>query len=94
MDALISGGVARTASTDVPAVASPVRPTTGTKPEQHPVPALPRGDEVLKLDINLIERSPLQPRTEFDPEHLKELADSIKQRGVIQPLLVRARRAA
>ena len=54
--------------------------------------AAPRGDEVLRLDINAIERSPFQPRTEFDPEHLKELADSIKQRGVIQPLLVRARR--
>lgn len=30
-----------------------------------------------------------QPRTEFDPEELQELADSIKENGVLQPLLVR-----
>ena len=106
LDALITGGVVRSVAAESPHVAAPVPPAAGTsraqrdaegqggKPEQIPTPAPPRGDEVLKLDINLIERSPLQPRTEFDPEHLKELADSIKQRGVIQPLLVRARRAA
>jgi ParB family chromosome partitioning protein len=41
------------------------------------------------LGIDAIERSPFQPRTEFDPEQIRELASSIKQRGVIQPLLVR-----
>ena len=41
------------------------------------------------LGIDTIERSRFQPRTDFDPEQLRELADSIKQRGVIQPLLVR-----
>jgi ParB family chromosome partitioning protein len=53
------------------------------------VPA-PSGDNIRHIPIEKIDRSRFQPRTEFDPEHLKELADSIKQRGVIQPLLVRA----
>ncbi len=88
LDALISGGVVRSVAAEVPHVEVSVRPPTITPV----VTAAPRGDEVLRLDINAIERSPFQPRTEFDPEHLKELADSIKQRGVIQPLLVRARR--
>jgi ParB family chromosome partitioning protein len=87
LDALISGGVVRSVAAESPHVEVPVRPTAVT-------PAIPRGDEVLHLDINAIERSPFQPRSDFDPEHLKELADSIKQRGVIQPLLVRARRGA
>ena len=91
LDALISGGVVRSVAAEVPHVEASVRPAAVSS---APVTATdaPRGNEILLLDINLIERSPFQPRTEFDPEHLKELADSIKQRGVIQPLLVRSRR--
>jgi ParB family chromosome partitioning protein len=33
--------------------------------------------------------SPLQPRTTFIPEHLAELVDSIRENGIIQPLIVR-----
>ncbi|MFT4550646.1 MAG: ParB family chromosome partitioning protein [Verrucomicrobiales bacterium] len=33
--------------------------------------------------------SPLQPRTEFEPEQLQELVDSIREHGIIQPLIVR-----
>jgi len=43
------------------------------------------------VDINLIQPSRFQPRTEFDPEALAELAASIKAQGVLQPLLVRPR---
>lgn len=42
-----------------------------------------------KADIQLIDISPFQPRTEFDEEALQALADSIKEKGVLQPLLVR-----
>jgi ParB family chromosome partitioning protein len=38
---------------------------------------------------NVIVPSPLQPRKNFKPEELNELVDSIKERGVIQPLIVR-----
>ena len=44
---------------------------------------------VAEIDINLIEANPFQPRTEFDQEALEELAQSIKEQGVIQPVTVR-----
>jgi ParB family chromosome partitioning protein len=39
--------------------------------------------------ISQIETNPFQPRTEFDKEALLELADSIKELGIIQPITVR-----
>ena len=44
---------------------------------------------VAEIDINLIETNPFQPRTDFDEEALRELAQSIKEQGVIQPVTVR-----
>ena len=44
---------------------------------------------VAEIDINLIEANPFQPRTEFDETALAELAQSIKEQGVIQPVTVR-----
>lgn len=44
---------------------------------------------VQHLAVDLLEPSPFQPRQEMAEEALKELADSIAQRGVLQPLLVR-----
>lgn len=41
------------------------------------------------VSVEMIERNPFQPRKDFDPEQLNELADSIRQHGVLQPLLVR-----
>lgn len=54
---------------------------------------LPAGieqDEFGKLWINpeLLRPNPYQPRQEFDPEQLKELSDSIKENGVIQPVTI------
>jgi ParB family chromosome partitioning protein len=40
------------------------------------------------IDVDLLEPNPQQPRTEFNEETLKELAESIKEHGVIQPILV------
>ena len=45
--------------------------------------------ESSKININQIDPSPYQPRKEFDEEALKALAESIKEKGVLQPLLVR-----
>ena len=42
-----------------------------------------------KIDIRKIEVNPYQPRTNFDQEALEELAVSIKQLGIIQPITVR-----
>ncbi|SHJ03866.1 ParB/RepB/Spo0J family partition protein [Wenxinia saemankumensis] len=43
-----------------------------------------------RLPIESIEPNPDQPRRRFDEGHLRELADSIREKGVIQPIIVRA----
>ena len=45
--------------------------------------------QVLELKINDVERSPYQPRREFREEELKELAESLKNNGLVQPPTVR-----
>ena len=45
--------------------------------------------EIGKLKIKDIETNPYQPRKDFDEESLAELADSIRQQGVITPITVR-----
>ena len=47
------------------------------------------GDKVHQVSLNDIVASPLQPRTEFAAEALQELVESIRQHGIIQPLIVR-----
>ena len=57
-----------------------------------PAPAsvqLPPGSLVRKISRDRIRPSALQPRKEFPQESLAELADSIREQGIIQPLVVR-----
>lgn len=51
--------------------------------------AVGQDNETVSLRISEIEPNKNQPRKDFDDEALSELADSIRQHGVIQPLLVR-----
>jgi ParB family transcriptional regulator, chromosome partitioning protein len=53
--------------------------------------AAPRDDqeELRQLPVELISANPHQPRRQFDAEALVALADSIRARGMIQPVLVR-----
>ena len=44
---------------------------------------------IVEIDINSIEVNPFQPRTNFSEESLRELASSIKELGIIQPITVR-----
>ncbi len=44
---------------------------------------------IVELDIDSIEVNPFQPRTNFSEESLRELASSIKELGIIQPITVR-----
>lgn len=43
------------------------------------------------VDIACVSPGKSQPRQDFDPEQLQALADSIKQNGILQPVLVRSR---
>lgn len=46
------------------------------------------GEEVVELNMGMIDVNPNQPRKNFDPTALNELATSIKIHGLIQPILV------
>jgi len=46
-------------------------------------------DSISEINIDLIETNPYQPRSKFDEEGLNELASSIKELGIIQPITVR-----
>ena len=46
-------------------------------------------DNVTQIKISLIKDNRLQPRTYYDEEKLSELVASIKEKGVLQPILVR-----
>lgn len=45
--------------------------------------------ELRELPVELIQRGKYQPRRDMDPEALEELAESIKQQGIMQPIVVR-----
>ena len=62
------------------------------RPAATPTPARSEtstGETVQQVPVARIQRSPLQPRKDFPPESLKELADSIREQGILQPLILR-----
>ena len=65
-----------------------IKNKTGAEPVKE---SAVKGAAVM-IDINKIERNKEQPRKKFDEEALEELAESIKQHGVLQPLLVQDRK--
>lgn len=62
----------------------PATPATGDRPTREQADAGLR-----ELPVDLIQRGQYQPRRDFDPVLLQELADSIKAQGVMQPIVVR-----
>ncbi len=46
-------------------------------------------DEIVELPIEELRPNPYQPRKVFDEEKLKELADSIREHGIFQPIIVK-----
>lgn len=63
-----------------------------TSGPQSAVPPQSSGDILgvpLEIELDQIERNPFQTRATFDPEKLKELAQSIRATGVVQPIVVR-----
>lgn len=74
----------------IPGAAQPAAPSpAATAVEAPKVEAAPPGEAVRKIPIDDIGANPFQPRTRFDDDSLKELADSIRATGILQPVIVR-----
>ncbi len=84
LGALLGGNPPLTQSAPAPSV-QPVAATVA------PLPAPDNRERVLRVPLNKIRASALQPRKEFSDEALRELADSIREQGIVQPLIVRER---
>ncbi|HCY8097913.1 TPA: ParB/RepB/Spo0J family partition protein [Staphylococcus aureus] len=48
-----------------------------------------KDEQIKQIDISDIKPNPYQPRKNFDENHLNDLADSIKQYGILQPIVLR-----
>ena len=80
-----------------PGDASATEPTDDTAPEHAeqgsataaPIPARSGGPRLIELDPTTIARNPRQPREVFDQEEIDQLATSLLDVGVLQPLVVR-----
>lgn len=48
----------------------------------------PSDEKIFELEINLLQANPLQPRGLITPESLAELAESIREHGVLEPIVV------
>lgn len=55
----------------------------------NPAETAEKFEKIVEISIDLIDPNPYQPRKAFDDEGLSELADSIKQQGLIQPIALR-----
>ncbi len=73
-------------------IAKPPGPAlTSTTVQAAPAAPADLCDRVQRVPIDRVHPCPFQPRKDFPPETLRELADSIKEQGIVQPLIVRER---
>jgi ParB family transcriptional regulator, chromosome partitioning protein len=75
-----------------PAASVSITPPTAaaqTPAQPAPGPTGPRGDELAHIPVDALTRGKYQPRTDLRQEALEELAISIRNQGVIQPIVVR-----
>lgn len=68
---------------------------TALDPVEPPLPVIrevskskEKGDSIFHIEVSKIEPNPYQPRRFFQPEELQELAESIREHGVLQPIVV------
>lgn len=76
------------AKTEIKTAATPSAAPARTY-EDHFTPR--RGESIFWIEIEKIEPNPFQPRREFNEAALKDLASSIREHGVLQPILVTKR---
>ncbi|MEQ8848207.1 ParB/RepB/Spo0J family partition protein [Botrimarina sp.] len=84
---LVPAGAAEPANTSAPGSPEPP-PATEEAAEDDGVMTRDQ-DGQRWLDLGVIEPNPYQPRKRFDEEEIADLADSIREHGVLQPLVVR-----
>ena len=83
LDALLGSGTSASSGSS--------ESNSGAPDPAHESPTTARPDEVItELGVERIRRGRYQPRREFNPESLSELADSIAAQGVLQPIVVRS----
>ncbi len=85
------GAFAKAPPDFVPATAEPVAPPVEKLEPAPTATNVPNQLRIWKIAIEKVEPNPKQPRRIFAPEPLHELAASIREKGVIQPILVRQR---
>ena len=73
----------------IPVVETPV---STKKKKENDINALKEGEAPVMVKITKVEPNRQQPRKKFDEDALLELADSIKQYGLLQPILVQDRK--
>src|SRR5204862_1963667 len=78
-----------------PAATKPPEPASASSPEPAAASALApvpdAREHVQRVPLDRIRPCPFQPRKDFTPDALRELADSIREQGIVQPLIVRER---
>jgi ParB family chromosome partitioning protein len=74
-----------------PPIAKPAAPAPANTALASPTPAPDTGERVEKVALGRIRPCAFQPRKHFSEEALRELADSIREQGIVQPLIVRNR---
>ena len=70
-------------------VGAPARAAENVFQAPSPPAVTESGEQVRRTPVARVRPCPLQPRKDFSAESLRELADSIREQGIIQPLIVR-----
>jgi ParB family chromosome partitioning protein len=101
LDALIQRGLSKPATAPaatppaapVAAVPTPIAaapaPVASAAPPPPPAAPAPPAGSVTQIEIGQIRANPFQPRTKFEHEALEELVASIREHGIVSPLIVR-----
>ena len=83
LGALLGGSPVLTSPAPAPAAQSPAQIVPLAEPDTR--------ERVQRVPLDRLRPCPLQPRKDFSAEALQELADSIREQGIVQPLIVRER---
>jgi ParB family chromosome partitioning protein len=89
VDAPVRSAAAAAVPSVMPSVMPPVVPDPAPEPERAPGPAAVPGASFRELPVDAIRPNPRQPRQVFDEESQDELKASIKEFGLLQPVVVR-----